>query len=103
MVGAPGFEPGASCAQGSGKNAILLARLALFYVTVHGFGPKLSVFGPKLDPSFDDQADSRHARSHRLFEGTRSRVACITLPTPQRSCVPIAESINGVRNTFDEF
>jgi hypothetical protein len=38
--------------QGSGENAILLVRLALFYVTVHGFGPKLSVFGPKLDPNW---------------------------------------------------
>ena len=39
-------------AQGSVKNAILLARLALFYVRVHGFAPSLSGFGPKLDPSW---------------------------------------------------
>ena len=52
LVGAPGFEPGASCAQGGDRNAICLVCLALFCVTGHGFGPKLSVFGPKLDPSF---------------------------------------------------
>ena len=103
LVGASGFEPEASCAQGSCKKSILLVRLALFCVMVHGFGPNLAVVGPKLDPSFGDQADSRHARSRRLFEGTRSRVvACITLPTPQRSCVPIAESINGVWSALDE-
>jgi hypothetical protein len=103
VVGAPGFEPGTSCAQGSCKKSILLVRLALFCVMVHGFGPNLAVVGPKLDPScWGDQADSRHARSRRLFEATPSRVACITLPTPQRSCVPIAESFNGVRSAFDE-
>jgi hypothetical protein len=51
LVGAPGFEPGASCAQGSCKKSILLVRLALFYVMVHGFGPNSAVVGPKLDPS----------------------------------------------------
>ncbi len=50
MVGAPGFEPGASGAQPSDRNAILLVRLALFYVTVLGFGPNSSAFGPKLAP-----------------------------------------------------
>jgi len=52
LVGASGFEPEASCAQGRQKNAICLARLVLCCVTVHGFGPSLSVFGPKLDPTF---------------------------------------------------
>ena len=52
LVGAPRFELGTSCAQGSFKKSILLVRLALFYVMVHGFGPNLAVFGPKLDPSF---------------------------------------------------
>src|ERR1700720_3978040 len=102
LVGAPRFELGTSCAQGSCKKSILLVRPALFCVMVHGFGPNLAVVGPKLDPSPCDQADSWHARSRRLFEATRSRVACITLPTPQRSCVPIAENINGVRSAFDE-
>ena len=97
VVGACGFEPQTSCAQGSCKKSILLVRLALFCVMVHGFGPNLAVGWTQVGPKFWDQADSRHARSRRLFEGTRSRVvACITLPTPQRSCVPIAESINGV-------
>jgi hypothetical protein len=48
LVGAPGFEPGASCAQGSCKKSILLVRLALFCVMVLGFGPNSAVFGPKL-------------------------------------------------------
>ena len=38
----------ASCARDSERNAILLTRLALFCVTVHGFGPYLSVVGPKF-------------------------------------------------------
>jgi hypothetical protein len=29
-----------------------LTRLAFLYVVVHGFGPSLAAFGPKLDPSF---------------------------------------------------
>jgi hypothetical protein len=41
------------CAQGSERISILLARLAFLYVVVHGFGPSLSAFGPKLDPIFD--------------------------------------------------
>src|SRR5580692_2169839 len=52
MVEASGFEPEASCAQGSCRKSILLVRLALFYVMVHGFGPNLAVVGPKLDPTF---------------------------------------------------
>jgi len=51
LVGASGFEPETSCAQGSCKKSILLVRLALFCVMVHGFGPNLAVVGPKLDPS----------------------------------------------------
>jgi hypothetical protein len=38
----------ASCTQGRRKNAIGLARLALFYVIVDGFRPNLSVFGPNF-------------------------------------------------------
>ena len=52
VVGASGFEPEASCAQGSSRNAINLVRLALFYVIVQGLGPSLSAFGPKLDPTY---------------------------------------------------
>ena len=52
LVRASGFEPEASCAQGSCKKSILLVRLALFYVMAHGFGPNLAVVGPKLDPSW---------------------------------------------------
>jgi len=51
LVGARGFEPRTSCAQGSCKKSILLVRLALFCVMVRGFGPNLAAFGPKLDPS----------------------------------------------------
>jgi hypothetical protein len=47
-----GLEPAAFCLEGSCKKSILLIRLALFYVMVHGFGPNLAVLGPKLDPSF---------------------------------------------------
>jgi len=61
MVGASGFEPEASCAQGSCKKSILLVRLALFYVMLHGFGPNLAVFGPKLDPSFALRSGRRQA------------------------------------------
>ena len=59
LVGARGFEPRASCAQGSCRKSILLVRLALFCVMVHGFGPNLAVVGPKLDPSFFSQLGRR--------------------------------------------
>ena len=59
MVGASGFEPEASCAQGSCKKCILLVRLALFYVMVHGFGPNSAVVGPELDPTFFTQVGRR--------------------------------------------
>jgi hypothetical protein len=52
VVGAWRFELQTSCVQRSCKESILLVRLALFCVMVHGFGPDLAVFGPKLDPSF---------------------------------------------------
>ena len=73
LVGASGFEPEASCAQGSCKKSILLVRLALFYVMVHGFGPNLAVVGPKLDPSFSlrsrQTAGRRGLRSLYLHVG----------------------------------
>src|SRR6267142_6998191 len=37
VVGAPGFEPGASCARRKSRNAKLLVRLAFSYVLHHGF------------------------------------------------------------------
>jgi hypothetical protein len=52
VVGAPGFEPGTSCAQGSCKKSISLVRQALFCVVVLGFGPSLSAFGPKWTQVF---------------------------------------------------
>jgi hypothetical protein len=52
LAGATGLEPAASCVTGSCEKSILLVRLGLFYVMVHGFGPNLAVVGPKLDPSF---------------------------------------------------
>jgi hypothetical protein len=61
MVGAWRFELQTSCAQGSCKKSILLVRLALFYVMVHGFGPSLAVVGPKLDPSFPLRLGRRQA------------------------------------------
>lgn len=39
-----------SCAQGSRKKSILLARLALSCVILVGFVPNSTAFGPKLDP-----------------------------------------------------
>jgi hypothetical protein len=67
LVGARGFEPRTSCAQGSCKKSILLVRLALFCVMVHGFGPNLAAFGPKLDPS--DRIWLRDSR--KFLEGKR--------------------------------
>jgi len=64
LVGASGFEPETSCAQGSRKKSILLARLALFCVMVLGFGPNSAAFGPKLDPSF-----RLHPSDETVFDG----------------------------------
>src|SRR6267378_307360 len=50
MLGTTGLEPAASAVTGSCNKSILLVRLALFCVMVHGFGPNLAVVGPKLDP-----------------------------------------------------
>jgi hypothetical protein len=61
LVGASGFEPETSCAQGSCKKSILLVRLALFCVMVHGFGLILAVLGPKLDPSVSLRSGRRQA------------------------------------------
>jgi hypothetical protein len=66
LVGAPRFELGTSCAQGSCKKSILLVRLALFYVMVHGFGPTLAVVGPKLDPTFFPRSGRRQAGATRF-------------------------------------
>src|SRR5713101_685076 len=63
MVGARGFEPRTSCAQGSCKKSILLVRLALFCVIVYGFGPNWAAFGPKLDPTVWGEP----LRWHKLF------------------------------------
>ena len=52
MVGAPRFELGTSCAQGSSRNAKLLVRLAFSYVMHHGFARYSSMFVPKLFPTF---------------------------------------------------
>jgi hypothetical protein len=52
MAGPTRLELATSCVTGSCKKSILLVRLALFYVMVHGFGRNLAVVGPKLDPSF---------------------------------------------------
>src|ERR1035437_6403473 len=68
LVGARGFEPQTPCAQGSDRNTISLARLAFLYVVVHGFGPSLSAFGPKLDPRFDSAVS--------LFTGSRRLPHC---------------------------
>ena len=46
-----GIEPATPCLQSSEIKSMLLARLALFYVSVHGFGPNLAAIGPNLDPN----------------------------------------------------
>jgi hypothetical protein len=51
LVDVRGFEPLTPCLQSSEIESMLLARLALFYVSVHGLGPSLAVIRPKLDPS----------------------------------------------------
>jgi len=48
LVGAPGFEPEGLLRPRQTKECYLLARLALYCVTVHGFGSCLS----DLDPSW---------------------------------------------------
>ena len=50
MVGASGFEPETSCAQGNSRNAKLLVRLAFSYVMHYGFAGYLPLFVPKLFP-----------------------------------------------------
>ena len=52
MAGPTRLELATSCVTGSCKKSILLVRLALFYVMVHGFGPNLAVLGPKLAQVF---------------------------------------------------
>ncbi len=53
MAGPTRLELATSCVTGSIRNTILLARLALFCVMMHGLGWDLAVNGPKLDPSFE--------------------------------------------------
>jgi hypothetical protein len=67
VVGAPGFELGASCAQGNCKKSISLVRLALFCVMVPGFGPNLSAFGPKWTQVFFSQLGRRQVGARRVF------------------------------------
>jgi hypothetical protein len=76
LVGASGFEPETSCAQGRRRKSILLVRLALFYVMVHGFGPNLTVLGPKLDPSFFEQVGRRQAGAAQ--ETQSAEILCLS-------------------------
>jgi len=52
MAGPTRLELATSCVTGSCKKSILLVRLALFGVLLHGFGPNSAAIGPKLDLSF---------------------------------------------------
>jgi hypothetical protein len=52
LAGPTRLELATSCVTGSIRITILLARLALFCVIVHGLGRYLGVKGPKLDPNF---------------------------------------------------
>ncbi len=51
MVGAPGFEPGTSCAQGRSKNTILLILRLSSLLLLARFSRFSDLVGPKLDPS----------------------------------------------------
>ena len=53
MVGARGFEPPTPWSRTSGKQRILLARLAFLWIIVGLFPCCSGVFGPKLDLSFE--------------------------------------------------
>ena len=59
MVGAPGFEPGASCAQGSCEKSILLIRLALFFVMVRRSGADLAAGSAGLPTPFNASRSSQ--------------------------------------------
>ena len=97
LVGAPGFELRASCAQGSCKKSILLVRLALFYVMVHGFGPNLAVVGPKLDPTFSLRSGRRQAGAHYARLAFTSATRMITrLP----SALAARVIVSSVTETF---
>ena len=76
MVGAWRFELQTSCAQGSCKKSILLVRLALFYVMVHGFGSNLAVVGPKLDPTFFEQVGRRQAGAAQATQS--AEILCLS-------------------------
>jgi len=76
MVGASGFEPEASCAQGSCKKSISLVRLALFYVMVLGFRPNLSAFGPTWTQVFFSQLSRRQAGA--ASQGAQFRALTMT-------------------------
>jgi hypothetical protein len=75
LVGERGFEPRTSCGQGSCKKSILLVRLALFYVMVHGFGANLALFGPRLDPSSWGDPLSWHSFFGHSFRFPKSVLA----------------------------
>ena len=66
VVGAPGFEPGTSCAQGSCKKSISLVRPALFCAMVPGCrrGPNDSQFSLGEFTNWNLSADRRGA--HRF-------------------------------------
>src|SRR5215469_13416991 len=85
LVGAPRFELGTSCAQGSCKISISLVRLALFCVMVLVFGPNLSAPGPKLDLTLGDQ--TRQTAGRRSLSALRGfRVSNANdHPFPERS------------------
>jgi hypothetical protein len=48
VVGAPGFEPGASCAQGKSRNVKAVGSSSISYVMLHSFSRYSSMFVPKF-------------------------------------------------------
>ncbi len=85
MVGARGFEPRTSCAQGSSRKYILLVRLALFCVLNPGFGPYSAPIGPKLDPSSPFLA-GRLPNGCWVFGATRPALAPMATAEADTGC-----------------
>ena len=70
-----GIEPATPCLQSSEIKSMLLARLALFYVSVHGFGPNLAAIGPNLDPNLWGEPLSWHSFFGHSFRFRKSVLA----------------------------
>jgi hypothetical protein len=84
LVGARGFEPRASCAQGSNQTSILLARIGFLCVTEHHIGSYSAAFGPKLDPSFFRRLSATDFDPAMVWLSTPLRPLLMDNPRPSR-------------------